>query len=233
MKNIICPACHSEFNPSATSCPVCLRPRSRREIIHDIISIQQAPIRRRHTLLRVAAFATLAAAGLDLAWQNRGHWISPSQPPTAVSPPQAAPPLHEAPLAAPKLKNPPPKPAACLVRGTVYDLLTLKPVPGAQVIFTARSSGRSVHARTDSAGRYTLNLARSSEGGFEAAIIRKDYPDKYLEENDPPYRTMGLKRRQEAADLFLESAVLHVPFLGCEEEDRPRYDLVLVPPSAL
>ena len=84
-------------------------------------------------------------------------------------------------------------------------------------------------ARTDSTGHYSLKLPRLSTGGYDVDVRHPRYQSNYLDENDPPYRQMELERRQEAGNLFLQSAVLHVPFLPPPDEDHPLLDLVLMP----
>ena len=263
--NALCPGCHSEIDPSSTSCPVCMRPRSRREIIQSIIAIRQAPARRKRAVARVAVLGiVLAAAGffgwraraglLDralqakasiTAWMGKSHDVlglsGSDAPPPAAGPQSPAQPVPD-PAAAPDAgRLPPPTPAAAgtpaavparndwSVRGLVYDLFTLKPVAGARVTFTSRESGQVIVARSDAAGRYGLRLPRVSSGGYDVAVRQKRYQQTYLEENEPPYRSMSGERRQEAASQLLQSAVLHVPFLPAPEEETVEHDLVLLP----
>ncbi len=268
LSNALCPGCHSEIDPSSTSCPVCMRPRSRREIIQSIIAIRQAPTRRRRMAARTAFFGVvLTATGFfgwraraDLldrvlqakasitAWMGKSHDVlglsehdaPPSAPPAAGSQSPAQPvPDH---AAAPDARRlPPPTPAAAgtpaaaparndwSVRGLAYDLFTLKPVAGAQVSFTSRDSGEVFRARSDAAGRYGLRLPRVSSGGYDIAVRHIRYQQIYLEENEPPYRSMSGERRQEAASQMLQSAVLHIPFLPAPEEQTVEHDLVLLP----
>ena len=149
--------------------------------------------------------------------------------PAGDAPAPAAPPAREAPAAqaAPAADNAPPKTDDWPVRGRVYDLYSLKPVAKAQIVFTAQASGESVRAHTDSEGRYALRLPRLAEGGYDISVRHRGYQDDYLEENEPPYRTQDLERRQEAAALLMQSAVLHVPFRPPEKEV-----VVELPPSA-
>jgi len=266
--NALCPGCHSEIDPSSTSCPVCMRPRSRREIIQSIIAIQQAPTRRRRTAARAAVLGVILAAAGFFGWRARADlldralrakasipaWMGKSHDVLGLSgsdAPQPAPPAaglqslaqpgpdHAAAPDAGRL--PPPAPAAAetpaaaparsdwSVRGLVYDLFTLKPVAGARVTFTSRESGQVIVTRSDAAGRYSLLLPRVSAGGYDITVRHGRYQQTYLEENEPPYRSMSDERRQEAASQLLQSAVLHVPFLPAPEEETVEHDLVLLP----
>jgi hypothetical protein len=122
-----------------------------------------------------------------------------------------------------------PRPDYWEVRGLVYDLYSLKPVSGAQVSFVSHETGERLAARTDRAGHYSLKAPRLSSGGYDVTVRHPLYQDNYLDENDPPYRQMGLERRQDAGTLFLQSEVLHVPFLPPLDEGHPGLDLVLMP----
>jgi hypothetical protein len=147
----------------------------------------------------------------------------------AVAAPATAPAISVAAATATIPAAPHAQSAWFLVRGRVYDLISLKPVIGAQVNFISHSSGETIKSHTDAAGRYSLRLPRNIAGGYDVEIRHKDYRHDYLEENEPPYRVQSLGRRQEAASLLLESAVLHVPFLPSESEDEAQYDLILLP----
>jgi len=153
------------------------------------------------------------------------------EPPSLISAPPAAAPI---PAPAARTDNPaPPVPQArpdyWAIRGLVYDLYSLKPVSGARVTFVSRATGERLIARTDSAGHYSLKAPRLSTGGYDVTVRHPRYQDNYLDENEPPYRQMGLERRREAGTLILQSEVLHVPFLPPPDEDHPWLDLVLMP----
>lgn len=174
--------------------------------------------------------------GLDAVLQSQPQ-AQPAATPAAAEPlslvsaaPAAAPlPAVAASTgpAAPAAK--PPRPDYWLIRGLVYDLYSLKPVSGAQVSFVSHSTGEKLLASTDRTGHYSLKASRLSSGGYDVTIRHPRYHDNYLDENDPPYRQLGLERRKDAGTLFLQSDVLHVPFLPPFDEDRPWLDLVLMP----
>ncbi len=226
--------------------------------MRGIIAVQQAPIRRRRKITRWAVLAGLAIAGGALGWQHRRELINtcrsakafvlarideylhgqpqstpPAQaePPSLVSaPPAAAPapaPTSHADTPPPPIK--PSQPGYWTVRGLVYDLYSLKPVSGARVTFVSRATGKRLLARTDSAGHYCLKAPQLSTRGYDVTVRHPRYQSNYLDENEPPYRQMGPERRQEAGNLFLQSEVLHMPFLPPPDEDHPWLNLVLMP----
>ena len=269
MKDTVqCRGCHSEIDPSTDSCPICMRPRSRPEIMRGIIEMKQAPARRRRRLLRTTAVWGVLAAGSLLGWRHRAAvephylafksfsvaWLGLDQYPftkapdhtpvqaTPTAPPSETPSLVTAlpaPAPAPAFSAqgssetaaalPPPPCDHWAVRGLVYDLYTLKPVAKAELTFTLRGTAERLRARTDGEGRFSLRLSKVASGGYDITARHPRYLDNYLEENDPPYKTMSLARRQEAGTLFLQSEVLHVPYLPPPDEDRPWLDLVLMP----
>jgi hypothetical protein len=123
---IKCGSCGSQIDPSADSCPVCLRPRSRPEIMRGIIELKQGPARRRRALLRTVVALGLAAGAVLTAWNQRARlaphyrafksfattWLGldqyPFKTPPEPSAPQPAPPASEA----PSLVSAPPPSAA-------------------------------------------------------------------------------------------------------------------------
>lgn len=266
---IKCPACETPLDPSAVSCPVCLRKRTRAELMQGLKSARVAQeSRRRRPLLVLAAVLAAAAAGWG-AYRYRPFLLALLQPPAAPSqtaapapaanarpngasdgslplaapPPAAAPILPPEPAAAPVeavyTTLPPPnlkKPAKLYgdpevwsVRGDVYDLLSLKPVSGARVVFTSRTDGKSRSVKTDAKGRYRLKLPKLKEGGYNASVSHAAYRPIFLEEMDPPYRTQKAARREDAAQTAVTSQVLHVPFLPEYEQDEVEYGVVLLP----
>ncbi|MDD5629384.1 MAG: carboxypeptidase-like regulatory domain-containing protein [Elusimicrobia bacterium] len=259
MKHTVpCPRCHAELDPAAELCRKCMRPRDRAEILRGVLDLQQAPLRRRRAVLSGALLAGLVSVGGLLFWFQRAElggacrsswsfaleWLGleehfhsrsqaqapasrPAEPSSLVSAPAAAAPA--APAAARPAGAKPARPDYWLVRGLVYDLYSLKPVSGAQLSFVSRANGEELLALTDHTGHYSLKAARLSSGGYDVAVRHPRYQDNYLDENDPPYRTLSLERRHYAGSLFLQSQVLHVPFLPPFDEDRPWLDLVLMP----
>jgi hypothetical protein len=110
-----CSGCGAQIEPTANACPICLRPRSRPEIMRGIIELKQGPVRRRRALLRAIAALGLAVGAVLAVWDQRARlaphvrafksfavtWLGLDQYPFKTAPepaaPQSAPPAAEAP----------------------------------------------------------------------------------------------------------------------------------------
>lgn len=117
---------------------------------------------------------------------------------------------------------------AWTVRGQAYDLLSLKPIKGVQLIFTS-AAGKNFAAKTGADGRYSIKLPPAAEGGYRLEAAHPGYRPSFLEETDPPYKRQSEARRVEAARLIINSEVLHVPLQMPEGASEAVYDLVLSP----
>jgi hypothetical protein len=195
---------------------------------------------------RELADRSRSAKNFAIAWLGLDEYLKGAPPSQAPAKKTAPPPAEPASLVAalpaaaptpaparsadaPKTPAQPARPDYWAVRGLVYDLYSLKPISGAQVSFVSHDTGTRLTARTDNDGHYSLKAPRLSSGGYDVAVRHPRYQDNYLDENDPPYRQMGPERRKDAGALFLQSEVLHVPFLPSMDEDHPWLDLVLMP----
>jgi hypothetical protein len=77
------------------------------------------------------------------------------------------------------------------LRGTIYDLTTLRPLAGCDMLFTDESTNRSIKTRTDSTGRYrTIVPPLEGGSGYSVSIEKGGYSSNYL---DP-----GTEREREA-----------------------------------
>jgi hypothetical protein len=259
---VTCPGCQSELDPSNTNCPVCLRPRSRKEIMAGLSGTRRPPpMRWGRILLAVVVIGALGFGGLQL-WQMKplpeppapAAVVKPAGPadaapsspqaepqpsdgaprPTVSVAPQAGSSAPQAPEPAPEPRSrrraaPKPKPEGWRVEGQVYDLFSLKPLPGTRIVFQDKNTGDAHTAASDAKGRYVVYLPKVREGGYEVTVSRKGYSDSYFEEMAPPYRSQSIARRREAAEQLSESAMLHVPLLPEFYSDTVPYDLILFP----
>jgi hypothetical protein len=66
----LCPGCQSEMDVSSTSCQICLRPRSRQEMVRALQKDKHQVERKRRYKLGVF----LAALAAGLCWHERGRW---------------------------------------------------------------------------------------------------------------------------------------------------------------
>ena len=81
------------------------------------------------------------------------------------------------------------------VYGRVYDLITLKPVAGAEINFRGNGAGMG-SAQTDADGRYVVTLPRLSQGGYELHASHPAYAPSALYEGDIPYAHLSLQERR-------------------------------------
>lgn len=274
-----CPGCQSPLDPSATSCNVCLRNRTRQEMFRGMREVKNEETRRGRRPLVIGAAVLLLSIGGFLLWSHRaevaswkskasdfkdrvlmtasseqgspgGHLDAKKLSPAAALEevrPSAPPPAPPAPPAAAKI-TPEPQYTTTLpskyrkngrpnaepgegwaISGLAYGLLDLQPAAGALVTFTDKNSGKVFKAATNVKGRYALMLPAIDEGGYAVAVRHKWYRENFLDEMDPPYNHQSLARREEAAQMMQETAVLHVPVLLGKEESALDLNLVLLP----
>jgi hypothetical protein len=227
--------------------PVRIRRRILRGLALAAALIVGGPLGWRHRAALGAHYR--AAKSFAVTWLGLDQEPSKKPAPASGAQPAAPAPASEAASLVTALPAPAPAPASAFsaqgssatapvkpppsdhwaLRGLVYDLYTLKPVAKAELTFASRGTGERLRARTDREGHFSLRLSKVSSGGYDIAVRHPRYLDNYLEENEPPYKTMSLERRQEAGTLFMQSEVLHVPYLPLPDEDRPWLDLVLMP----
>lgn len=249
--NALCRGCRTEIDLSASSCPICLRPRDRSEMLEDAKRVREehAAAKKRPYIL-LGGLVLLVGAGWG-AWFSRGPVLGAfsalhskasdamdraSDPktyaPGAKLPDSGAPPsfgaapapgaassLPAAPVAPAPEPAPAPAPApapqkpqdwrlpppalsagegSILLRGWVYDLVTARPVPNAQVRLRDRMSGSFIGLSTDFNGAYEILVPRENSGLVPEAAM-SGYRRETLAENDPPWRARGAAARRKAA----------------------------------
>lgn len=236
-----CRGCGTALDPAALSCYVCMRSRTRKELLDDLKGNrrEQAARRSRPKLLLLLFFV---AAGVAYEWPAIRRALRPTGPasgtvaPAASSPMPAAAPrptpgqaVRTTPVPRPRTTFAPeaPTPGRWPASGRVYDLFSLAPVAAAKLVFADRDTGAKARATTDQKGRYRLSLA-ASEAGYALDVRHPRYRPGYLEEAEPPLSTRSSGRREEAAYEAAQSAVLHVPILA-GDDGSVRYDIVLIP----
>ena len=240
---LLCPACRSEFDPAATSCGVCLRPRSRQEIFRGMrrLSQEEKAQRRRPFLIAGAVLAAVAAGFGAYAYRQRRPPAVAQVAPSQVEAPKAAesfPSMQESPEPPQYSAQPPgeyqraagetrPK-GLWTVRGRAYELTTLEAAAGAQLIFTERNRGQVFKTTTKKNGSYKIRLPRAAESGYVVTVRHKNRRADYLDEMEPPYERQSRNRRLEAAQMMSQASVLHVPLLPPEHEEPLVYNLVLL-----
>jgi hypothetical protein len=113
----------------------------------------------------------------------------------AVSIVHADEPVRPAPRSPSRRRQPPPPEVVreWKLRGTVYDLATLKPLPGVQLTFADEGTNRSIRTRSDASGRYRVIVPPLDGRGYAVTADKKGYSPNYL---DPG--TEGVQEKDEA-----------------------------------
>lgn len=159
----------------------------------------------------------------------------PAVPPRAPAAPAPAPPpapkAEKSPATAEDLPIPPLTPSQWAVYGRVYDLITLKPVPEAQLDFSIAGSEGAVAAsiRTDEEGRYVLPLMRLPQGSYEIRAVKPGYAFAALYEADIPYAQLTLDERRTIVRSARDGDLPLPPLTDLRGEDSLRRDVFLAP----
>lgn len=85
------------------------------------------------------------------------------------------------------------------LRGTVYDLLTLQPVPGCAMIFTDNLANFRAQSVTNARGLYRIILPPLKRRGYLVSIAKPGYAKAYLNPGTEGVALMDLARREELA----------------------------------
>lgn len=155
----------------------------------------------------IAAAVLLAAAGIGLYHSRQS--AAPVPPPVP-----AAAPLVEVRLLAPEKPIVPPEapepviaepierralPKEWRLRGTVYDLLTLKGLAGCALVFTNDYTSTRFETSTDEEGRYRMILPPIAEEGYTLKISLPDYLPSFYSGGKRNYGKMSEASRRAAA----------------------------------
>lgn len=140
--------------------------------------------------------------------------LEPGLPPEPAVAPQEAPPAVPAPA---------PAPAEWRLEGKVSDMLSMKPVKGAVLLFMTPEEDETYEARSDGTGRWQLTLPARKDG-YKLVIDHSDYIADYFDETDPPYRTWTQARRRQ----LRAAKPAHRPWTAVGAEPARR-DVLLFP----
>ncbi|MEQ1919964.1 MAG: carboxypeptidase-like regulatory domain-containing protein [Elusimicrobiota bacterium] len=83
------------------------------------------------------------------------------------------------------------------MRGTIYDLITLSPVPSAQLTFTDNDTNARALIQADSRGRYRAILPSLAGRGYVVTLAKPGYAKSYLDPGTEGVASMPLERRKE------------------------------------
>lgn len=98
------------------------------------------------------------------------------------------------------------------MRGVIYDLLTLQPVPGVHMIFTDNVTNSRAQIMTDPQGRYRAILPALAGRGYLVSLSKTGYLKSYLDPGTEGVADMTIERRaeivKELSSLIAEPASL-------------------------
>jgi len=133
----------------------------------------------------------------------------PSHPAESAKPPEEAPTVsivavdeNGAPAAKGAAGRRPPAAAVAewRLRGTVYDLTTLKPLGGVSLVFADEETNATIKTRSDSQGRYRVIVPPLDGRGYAVAIDKNGYATNYLDpSNEDGVREKDAEERKAMA----------------------------------
>lgn len=91
------------------------------------------------------------------------------------------------------------------LRGTVYDLITLKPVAGAKLTLTDNETNARAETTTDAAGRYKTVLPPLHRHGYLVAIAKSGYASSYAGPESAGVADLDAGSRKELARQLARS----------------------------
>lgn len=273
-----CPGCGTMLEVTDSGCQLCLRGRSKGEILRDIQKFKAAEKAAKQRPWKILGSILLLSGIGYLVWANKarlsaatasvrakasrfaddamnpGRLVKPPPPaPPTQAPEPSAPSAPAAAVAAAPASTPDatasraPAPAedapaqtwelpptdmsgdagSWLVRGFVYDLARVRPIPGAEVVYRERVDGTITRTIADASGYYHVRVNKRSD--YLVEVRAQGFRAAPLEESDPPYRaqskTARAKAISEAQGYTSDSALIS----WNENIEDVRQDLVLVP----
>ena len=85
------------------------------------------------------------------------------------------------------------------MRGEIFDLVTLLPVPGVHMIFTDNETNSRAQIKTDDQGRYKVILPPLKGRGYLITLSKPGYEKTYLDPGTEGVADMTVERRREIA----------------------------------
>lgn len=83
------------------------------------------------------------------------------------------------------------------MRGVIYDLMTLRPVPAARLIFTDNETNLRAVIQSDGNGRYRAILPPLPGRGYVVTISKPGYSNSYLNPGTEGVAEMSIDQRRE------------------------------------
>lgn len=221
-----CPDCGAKLEPDMPACPNCPRSFPEDEPSSGVHPLKQTKAYAflMPALFFSVLGAVVWYMGMGLFHLGEENAVVETSPvlrgaPAAPvsSPPAPSAQAEEAPAAkaeeAPAVEEePPPSSVVSIVaseapkrkavkewrlRGTVYDLQTLKPIAGCALHFVDERTNRRIETRSDSKGIYRLVAPPLLERGYLVSIAKGGYSPSYLDPGTEGVREMPEDRRRE------------------------------------
>lgn len=107
-------------------------------------------------------------------------------------------------------------------QGRLYDMISLKPVAGAELMLMDSGEQNIFTARSDAKGRYEFDVP-AVKGGYRLVVDHPYYLADYFDEKNPPYAKSPLSARRQ----LRAARPTHKPWIG---SGKPvRRDVILYP----
>jgi hypothetical protein len=165
-----------------------------------------------------------AVPGAPVAPENalRAQLLSPDAAPGNPATTQGPPPALAAAPAGPK----PLAANTWRVSGTVIDLATLAPVPGADITFV-RESIAPASVTTDEKGSFEIDLAKGD--GWTVSLEARDHRNGQILDLDPSYRVRDADERRAAIEHISDGDLTPAQVDWKISSTNVRLDLIAVP----
>jgi len=112
-------------------------------------------------------------------------------------------------------QNAPTEHSGWIFEGSVFDLETLRPLAGAELVFSSKSPGRTFRTKTDQKGRYGLRVPFLKDHAVYAVrILRKGYARSYLDPQTQGVTDMPLDERRRLSRTLDGSLLGPYPLQG-------------------
>lgn len=106
------------------------------------------------------------------------------------------------------------------LRGHVYDLSTLRPVPGCTLVFVDDQEGRRVETRSRADGSYRVVAAPLPDRGYAASLSKQGYSPAYLNPGTEGVPQMPAAQRNELSKE-LSATLTFAPHSVQAYDERP------------
>lgn len=115
------------------------------------------------------------------------------------------------------------------IRGVIYDLITLKPIPGVHMVFTDNTTSQRVQIDADTQGRYRALLPLLVGRGYVVTMSKPGYKPTYMDPGIEGVSRLPIERRWELVrDL---SSLISQPYLFEPDSGAPLVIDFYLPPQ--